>query len=120
MTEIKQPYESLLVWQRADTFVVSAYKATKLFPREELYGIVSQLRRAALSVPLNIIEGRARAGPKEYRRFLYISRGSLTECAYLLDISCRLGYLSTEDFQNLESQRQEVSYLLQRLLDSLQ
>lgn len=120
MNTAPQPYESLLAWKRADGLVIAVYSATKTFPRDELYGITSQLRRAVLSVPLNIVEGRARKGTREYLRFLFIARGSLTECAYLLDISHRLNYLSEDKFVFLEKSRNEVSYLLQRLIDSLQ
>ena len=114
-----KPYESLLAWKRADQFVIDVYSLTLNFPKHELYGLTSQLRRAAVSVPLNIIEGRARKGTKEYLRFLYMARGSLSECAYILDLSYRLTYLSQSDFLKLEELRNEVSYLLQRLIDSL-
>lgn len=120
MSEYSQPYKSLVVWKKADDFVIRVYSVTKRFPKEELYGITSQLRRAALSVPLNIVEGRARKGSREYSKFLYISRASLTECAYLLDVSFRLQYLSEDKFKELEELRREISFLLQRLIASLQ
>ena len=119
MSDYRQPYESLLVWQKADAFVILVYSNTKNFPKEELYGLTSQLRRASLSVPLNIVEGRARKGFKEYSRFLHISRGSLSECAYLLDVAHRLGYLTDEQFVASEELRRETSFLLQRLIESL-
>ncbi|MFH1631965.1 MAG: four helix bundle protein [bacterium] len=77
---IERPYHKIFAWQKAKRFVTEVYRATERFPKEERYGIVSQLRRAALSAMLNIAEGQARGSTKDYIRFLYMSRGSLSEC----------------------------------------
>jgi four helix bundle protein len=85
---------------------------TKKFPKDEIYGITSQLRRAALSVPTNIVEGYARKGDKELTRFINIAIGSMAETEYLLSFSSRLGYLSESDFTRIENLRSEVGRFL--------
>ena len=86
-------YKNLIVWQKADKLAFAAYKITEDFPKTELFGMVSQLRRAALSVPTNIVEGYNRRGSRELNRFMEMSLGSLAEVEYLLDFSKRLGYI---------------------------
>jgi four helix bundle protein len=103
-------YKDLTVWQRADALALAVYGATKRFPKDEVYGITSQLRRAALSVPTNIVEGYARKGDKELARFIGIAIGSLAETEYLLSFALRLGYL--KDYCSLEAIRSEVGKLL--------
>lgn len=90
--------ESILV-KKADEFAFLIYKISKKFPKDELYGITSQLRRAALSVPLNIIEGFSRNNKKEYKRFLAISYGSLKESKYLLHFANRENYIEKSDYK---------------------
>jgi four helix bundle protein len=85
-------HKNLDVWKMSIDFVQETYQTSKSFPREELYGIVSQLRRASVSVPSNIAEGFARPGKKELLRFLYFSLGSLSEIETLLIICRRLNY----------------------------
>jgi len=80
-------------WKLADDLTVLIYERTRRFPKEELYGLTSQVRRAASSVPANIAEGSARESQRDYLHFLYIARGSLTEAQYFLHLSHRLGYL---------------------------
>src|SRR5476649_155700 len=87
--------------QKADNYAYLAYAATKGFPREEIYGITSQLRRSALSVVLNYIEGYARIGDAQYRNFLRIAYGSLKESQYLIEFSYREKYLSEEEYNKL-------------------
>ena len=94
-------WRNLEVWQLADAFARDVYLATKNFPKEEIYGITSQLRRAALSVPTNIVEGYSRRGDRELGRFLDISLGSLAEVKYLLHFSAGLGYLDKGTFDEL-------------------
>jgi len=105
-------YKDLKVWQKADQLAFEVYKGTKKFPKDEIYGITSQLRRAALSVPTNIVEGYARQGDKELARFVNIAIGSLAETEYLLEFSRKLGYLSENDYRELEELRNEVGRLL--------
>ena len=116
----KKPYHSSLAWQKADDFVLLVYRVTVTFPDYEKYNCTSQLRRAALSIPLNIVEGMARSTTKEYLRFLYIARGSCMECSYLLEVSYKLRYLDETTYKQAESLRREVSYFLQRSMSSLQ
>jgi len=105
-------YKDLKVWQKGDALALQVYKITRAFPRDEIYGLTSQLRRAALSVPTNIVEGYARKGDKELARFVNIALGSLAETEYLLDFSKRLGYIPEEDYKEIEALRSEVGKLL--------
>lgn len=84
-------------WQFADDLTVAAYEHTRSFPREEIYGLTSQLRRASYSVPANIVEGSSRESKKDYLHFLYIARGSLSETQYFIHLAQRLGYLTSGD-----------------------
>ena len=86
-------YRKIQAWQHADNLTVAVYEATKTFPKEELYGLTSQIRRAAYSVSSNIVEGASRSSQKDYLHFLQIARGSLAETHYFLHLSFRLGYL---------------------------
>jgi len=91
-----QSYRELIVWQKAMGFVMEVYAATKSFPRDELYGLATQLRRAAVSVPSNIAEGQARYSPREFHQFLSHARGSLVEIETQLMIAQNLGYLTEQ------------------------
>jgi len=97
---------------KADIFAFEVYKITKKFPREEIYGITSQLRRAALSVILNYIEGYARIGDKQYKHFLMMSYGSLKETKYLLYFSEREGYIEKENYKKLINLSEEIGAML--------
>src|ERR1700737_2650394 len=90
---MKQHYKNLLVWQKAMTLVSRIYEVTRTFPKEEMYGLTSQIRRAAVSIPSNIAEGQARLTVGEFRQFLGMARGSLAELDTQLVISQQLGYL---------------------------
>ena len=110
-----QPYKDLKVWQRGHDLVLSIYRITKNFPDEERYGLVSQIRRAVVSVPTNIAEGSKRQGNKEFARFLNIAEASLAETEYLVLLSRDLGYLpgsaSNEPLQEI-SQIARMLYAL--------
>jgi four helix bundle protein len=97
-------YTKIEAWKLADDLVVAVYQVTKSFPKEELYGITSQLRRAASSVAANIVEGSARESLKDYLHFLQIARASLSETQYFLHLATRLGYLSEPTSSDLASQ----------------
>ena len=113
MQEQRGGFYTIAAWQRGDDLVVKIYQVTRKFPRHELYGLTSQLRRAAVSVPANIAEGSGRRTIRDYIRFLYIAKGSLTEVEYLVHISNRLGYLTEEDFRQLrEDLRRTAGTLL--------
>ena len=116
---MKQGFKKLIAWQRGYELVLSVYKATRKFPREELYGLTSQLQRAAVSVPANISEGYERNHRKEYIQFLHISKGSLGEMETLLMLARDLGYLEDGTYEDIDSQRSEVARLLQGLISSL-
>ncbi len=95
------------------------YKITRNFPKEEMYGIVSQLRRAALSVVLNYIEGHARGKDKVYKNFLEISYGSLKESKYLLDFSLKEGYLTKKDYEKAMKLAEDIGAMLWGILRKL-
>ncbi|MCX6766052.1 MAG: four helix bundle protein [Candidatus Moranbacteria bacterium] len=97
---------------KLDEFAYLIYKTTKEFPREEIYGIISQLRRAALSIVLNYIEGYARIGDRQLKNFLQMSYGSLKETKYLLYFSEREGYIKDEDYKKLINLSEEIGAML--------
>ncbi len=111
-------YKDLIVWQKAITLVTDVYRATQQFPKEELFGLVSQMRRAAVSIPSNVAEGQARLTQGEFRQFLGHARGSLAELETQLLISQNLGYLPGSP--GLFEQVAEVGRLLNGLLASLE
>lgn len=109
MSEPAKKFEDLIVWQKAHAFVLEIYKLTKKFPKEELFGLASQLRRAAVSIPANISEGFRRRGKPDKIRFLNIAQASLEEARYYLILSRDLNYANTsQHFDSLE----ETSKLL--------
>ena len=112
-------FKKIKAWQLTNQLAIQVYKVTKNFPKEELYGVVSQLRRSAVSSPTNIVEGSARNSKKEYLYFLYIARGSLVETQYLLFLSNELGYLSNEIYHDLEKLREECSKTLHGLIKAV-
>lgn len=93
-------YRDLLVWQRAMDIVVSVYTLTKAFPQSEIYGLTSQIQRAAVSIPSNIAEGYGRSD-KEFGRYLAIARGSLSELETQLELANRIGYLDDKSCENV-------------------
>lgn len=102
-------FQDLIVWQKAHQFVLSVYRITKTFPREEIYGLTSQFRRAAVSVPANIAEGFKKKGRPDKARFMNMAQGSLEECRYYLILTKDLRY---GDTARLFDQLDEVSRLL--------
>jgi four helix bundle protein len=94
-------YTKIDAWKLADDLAVVVYERTRKFPREELYGLTSQLRRAVVSVAANIAEGASRESKRDYLHFLYISRGSLGETRYYIHLARRLGYLAPQDEETL-------------------
>lgn len=110
-----QRFTELKVWQKSHTFVLQVYRLTKSFPSEERYGLTSQLRRAALSVPTNVAEGAKRQTNAEYARFLNIAEGSLAESEYLLMVSRDLGYLTDATSKPLLAQADEIAKMLHGL-----
>lgn len=105
-------YKELTFWRKAHSLALEVYSMTKTFPKEETYGIISQLRRAALSIPNNIAEGCGRESKKELKRYLVIASGSAAEVEYLLFFSKDIGYTTEEQYLNLEKQILEIKRTL--------
>jgi four helix bundle protein len=110
-----QRFTELKVWQRSHTLALQLYRLTNGFPAEERFGLTSQLRRAATSVPTNIAEGSKRRTSAEYARFLNIAEGSLAETEYLLILARDLGYLSSEHAAPLLGEVDEIARMLHHL-----
>ena len=116
--EFEKGYKKLYVWQKADELAYQVYLASKKFPSDELFGITSQLRRAALSIPTNIVEGMGRQGKQETRQFMNIALGSLAETEYLLEFCSRVKYFDNDQFVKLEGLRKEVGAMLWKFYKS--
>jgi four helix bundle protein len=112
-------HRDLVVWQKAMDLVVMVYQESKGFPREETYGLTSQMRRAAVSVPANIAEGQGRRLTGEFLQFLGNARGSLLELDTHFELSLRLGFVGKENHASVRRQIQEVGRLINGLMRSL-
>lgn len=112
-------YRELIVWQKSMRLAKAIYDSTRQWPKEEIYGLTSQIRRAAVSIPANIAEGQARLGTGEFIQFLGIARGSLAELETLLLLSSDLGYTTPADGEASLNDCAEVGRLLNGLLRSL-
>ena len=112
-------YKELIVWQKSIDLVTKIYRITKDFPKAELYGLVSQMRRSAVSIPSNIAEGFQRNSTKEYLQFLYIARGSAAELETQIDISKRLKYIEALKLKDIEELLTEVFKMLSSLISKL-
>jgi four helix bundle protein len=111
-----QEFRDLKVWQRAHQLVLRLYETTGKFPDEERFGLSSQLRRAAVSIPANIAEGSRRGSDADFGRFLHISIGSASEVDYLLLLARDLDYIRADEYASLHSEVQEVGRMLNGLL----
>lgn len=112
-------FRDLLIWQKAMDLVTKIYQMTKGFPSEEIYGLTSQLRRCAVSVPSNIAEGHGRKSTAEFLRFLGIAHGSLCELQTQVEIAKNLGYLSSTTFEDLYEASREIERMQSSLVRSL-
>ncbi len=112
-------FRKLLVWEKAHELVLGVYTATKAFPKEERFGLTSQLQRAAVSIPSNIAEGHALESDPQFLRHLRIARGSLAEVEYQLLLAADLELLSEQNYDKLENKRREVGYLLYKLMTAI-
>ena len=112
-------HTKLRAFQLADELAVQVYRITTSFPKSEVYGLTSQMRRAAVSVPSNIVEGCARESQSEYLRFLEIAFGSLRELHYQVSLSKRLCYLDETDFENCDTHISEAEKVLGALVRSM-
>lgn len=109
-------HKDLEVWQKAIAFVTDVYNRTSDFPKEEMYGLVSQLRRSAVSIPSNIAEGAARHSNKEFIQFLYVALGSLMELDTQFIIVKNLNFLSNENLNDLQTKADEIGKMLNGLI----
>ena len=113
-------YKELKVWEKSYQLCLEVYRITKGFPKMEIYGLISQMRRAALSIPSNIAEGYGRKSLSEYLRFLYIAYGSVCELETQIMLSGDLGYLNGNQLSKLQKEIGKVERMLQALIKSLE
>lgn len=116
---VGRDFKKIRAWKLAHEFVFKVYEVTNSFPRDEKFGVVSQLRRAALSVPTNIAEGASYKSKKRYLNSLHIGRGSLAEVEYLLIVSHEMGFVEKSVFNDLECFRRAVAKTLYGLIMSV-
>jgi four helix bundle protein len=116
---VARSYRDLIVWQKAKALALQIYQATEQFPRNEIYGLTSQIRRAAVSVPSNIAEGQGRLTLGEFQHFLGQARGSLLELDTQIAIALDLTYLKPERYESLDREIYQVLGLINRLIESL-
>lgn len=105
-------FRDLIVWQKSFELSLAVYRVTDSFPREDLYGLTSQMRRSSVSIPSNIAEGRHRGGRKEFRQFLQVAFGSGAELETQLEIAKELGRIDSDDYQKLSDLLTEVMKML--------
>ena len=105
-------FKKIQVWERAHRFTLDIYKITSTFPKEELYGLTSQMRRAAVSIPSNIAEGSGRDTQAELARFVHIASGSTSELEYQLLLAHDLGYINSNHYPKLDTEINEIKRML--------
>lgn len=109
---MKHNYKKLLVWQKAMNLVVNTYQLLDKFPKEEMYQLNSQIKRAAVSIPSNIAEGSGRKTEKEFSYFLFVAHGSACELDTEVNLSMRLGYISEENYESISQEIEEVKLMI--------
>ena len=119
MKQVIQSHKDLIVWNKAMELVEKIYLATQQFPREEQYGITSQMRRSSVAIPSNIAEGYHRHHLKEYVQFLYIAKSSACELETLLNISTKLKYLNNSEIAELNGLLEQILKMLTALINKL-
>jgi four helix bundle protein len=107
------------VFKLVDRLVLDAYRLTSHFPDDERFGLTAQMRRAAYSIPMNLVEGASRGSTKEFNRFVLMANGSCDEVRYQLHLTCRLGYIDQQTSQDLTRQYEKVRMMLTKLSASL-
>jgi len=112
-------FRQLKVWEKSHQLALAVYKATKEFPKEELYGLTSQIRRASMSIPTNIAEGCGRHTDADFARFLQMAMGSASETEYQLILAHDLDFLSNNSYEQLHNEAEEVKRMLASLLKTL-
>ncbi len=113
-------YQDLIVWQKSIELVINIYELTNKFPKEEIFGLTSQIRRAAVSLPSNIAEGKMRGGDVEFKRFMLIALASGAELETQLIIARKLSKMSELDYNKVDSLLQEVMKMLNKLISQLE
>jgi four helix bundle protein len=116
---MEKPHKRLDVWQAAMKSTVMIYKLTDRFPEKEKFGLVSQMRRAAISIPCNIAEGAARQGKKEFKNFVSMAQGSVSELDTQLDLSVLIGYLTKDMVEEVTAELLRIDKMLSGLIRSL-
>jgi four helix bundle protein len=116
---MEKPHKRLDVWQAAMKSTVMIYKLTDRFPEKEKFGLVSQMRRAAISIPCNIAEGAARQGKKEFKNFVSMAQGSVSELDTQLDLSVLIGYLTKDMVEGVTAELLRIDKMLSGLIRSL-
>jgi four helix bundle protein len=116
---MEKPHKKLDVWQAAMKTAQMIYTLTNTFPAEEKFGLVSQMRRASVSIPSNIAEGAARQGKKEFRNFLSMAQGSLSELDTQLELAVLLGYTNAQNLKEISSQLLRIDKMITGLIHSL-
>lgn len=114
-----EPYERFDAFKRADELAQAVYRVTGRWPKDERFGLIAEIRRSARSVPTNIVEGTTKFGPRELRRYLDISLGSLSEVRYLLRLARNLGYMSSEEWASIDCLGNRAGKLIWLLHKSL-
>jgi four helix bundle protein len=109
-------YRELIVWQKAMELVTHIYKLSKSFPKEESFGLTSQMRRSAVYIPANVAEGYGRKSTQDYLRFLNIARSSTYELQTLLEIANNLNYITSDSFSNVFEKSKEIERMLSALI----
>jgi four helix bundle protein len=117
--KMDKPHKKLNVWQLSMKLATEIYKITKLFPSEERFGLTQQMRRASVSIPRNIAEGAARQGKKEFRNFLSVAQGSLSELDTQLELSVLLGFLEENKYGEISNPMVMIDKMLTSLIRSL-
>ena len=112
-------FHNYKVWSRGHLFALSIYKKTKGFPKEELFGLTSQIRRASMSIPFNIAEGCGRRSDAELAHFLNIAAGSASEVEEELLLAYDIGFLDKESYQHLDKEVKEIKAMLSKLIESI-
>ncbi|HBB01179.1 MAG: four helix bundle protein [Bacteroidetes bacterium GWD2_45_23] len=112
-------FRELKVWEKSHLLALDIYKMTAGFPKEEQYGLTSQIRRAAVSIGLNIAEGCGRGSDSDFRRFLYFSFGSACEVEYCLLLVHDLNYLSSDSYEEIQNQLEEIKKMLSSFIEKL-
>jgi four helix bundle protein len=113
---LEKPHKKLDLWKLGMQLVTDVYEITKTFPEQERFGLISQMRRAAVSIPSNVAEGAARKTSKEFIQYLYISQSSLSELDTQVEIAKRLGWLKEEDGKGLENAMNRMDKMLSGLI----